>query len=79
MEKIRIRNEHPRSLVEILELKILKFCDADPDLGSGIFLNLDPGSGMEKFGSGINIADPQHCFFLTHTVKNHWPEVKKMY
>jgi hypothetical protein len=39
---------------------ILKFFDAD----------LDPGSGMEKFrsgirhkepGSGINIPDPQHC------------------
>ncbi len=27
------------------------------DLG---FLPLDPGSGMEKFGSGINIPDPQH-------------------
>jgi hypothetical protein len=23
-------------------------------------LNADPGSGMEKFGSGINITDPQH-------------------
>jgi hypothetical protein len=32
------------------ELKILKFFDADPDLVSG----------MEKFGSGINIPDPQH-------------------
>jgi hypothetical protein len=27
---------------------------------SGIFLTLDPGSGMEKFRSGINIPDPQH-------------------
>jgi hypothetical protein len=25
-------------------VKILKFFDADPDPGSGIFLNLDPGS-----------------------------------
>ncbi len=25
-----------------------------------MFLTLDPGSGMEKFGSGINIPDPQH-------------------
>jgi hypothetical protein len=24
-----------------------------PDPGSGIFLTLDPGSGMEKFGFGI--------------------------
>jgi hypothetical protein len=39
---------------------MLKFFDADPDLGSGIFLTLDLGSGMEKFGSGINILDPQH-------------------
>ncbi len=22
---------------------------------------LDPGSGIEKFGPGINILDPQHC------------------
>jgi hypothetical protein len=27
-------------------LKILKFFDADPDPGSGIFLTLDPCSGM---------------------------------
>jgi hypothetical protein len=39
-------------------LKILKFFDADPDPESGIFLILDSGSGMEKFGSGINIPDP---------------------
>jgi len=32
----------------------------DPDPGSEIFLTLDPGPGMEKFGSGINIPDPQH-------------------
>jgi hypothetical protein len=35
-----------------LGLKILKFFDADPDL-------FVPGSGTEKFGSGINIPDPQ--------------------
>ncbi len=28
--------------------------------GTGIRNLLDPGSGMEKFGSGINIPDPQH-------------------
>jgi hypothetical protein len=22
---------------------------------------VNPGSGMEKIGSGINIPDPQHC------------------
>jgi hypothetical protein len=30
---------------------VLKFFDTDPDPGSGIFLTLDPGSGMEQFGS----------------------------
>jgi hypothetical protein len=34
-------------------LRILKFFDADLDPGSGIFLTLDPGSGMEKFESDI--------------------------
>jgi hypothetical protein len=39
-------------------VKILKFFDADADPGSGIFLTVDPG--WKKFGSGINILDPQH-------------------
>jgi hypothetical protein len=39
------------------ELKILKFFDADP--GSDILSTLEPGSGMETTGSGINIPDPQ--------------------
>jgi DNA topoisomerase VI subunit A len=42
-----IRDEHPRSFFQSLEtvfgLKIIKFFDADPDPGSRIFLNLDPG------------------------------------
>jgi hypothetical protein len=38
-------------------VKILKFFDADP--GYKKF-----GSGMEKFGSGINIPVPQHCLFF---------------
>jgi hypothetical protein len=29
-------------------VKILEFFDAEPNPESGIFLNLDPGSGMEK-------------------------------
>jgi hypothetical protein len=52
---IRIRDEQPGSYFRelrnhFLELKYryLKFFDADP------------GSGMEKFESGINIPDPQH-------------------
>jgi hypothetical protein len=36
---------------------------ADLDSGSGIYLTRDPESGMEKFGSGINIPDPQHCYY----------------
>ncbi len=36
------------SLETIFWVKILKFFYADPDPGSGIFLTLDPGSGMEK-------------------------------
>jgi hypothetical protein len=38
------------SLETIFCLKILKLFDTDPD----------PGSGMEKFGSRINILYPQH-------------------
>jgi hypothetical protein len=62
---MRIRNPPPGRNIpdhisESFVSKILKFFDADPDLGSGIFLILDPCSGMEKFGSGINIAYPQH-------------------
>jgi hypothetical protein len=49
-------------------LKILKSVCADPDPGSGIFLTLNLVSRMEKFGSGINIPDPQHC--LLHREKN---------
>jgi len=29
--------------------------------GSGIRNLVDPGSRMEKFGTGISIPDPQHC------------------
>jgi hypothetical protein len=39
------------SIETIFGVKILKFFDEDAD--PGIFLTLDPGSVMEKFGSGI--------------------------
>ncbi len=56
--KIRIRDEHPDHISESLEsifwVKIFKFFDAGADLG--IFLTLDPGSGMEK----IRIRDKHH-------------------
>jgi hypothetical protein len=59
MEKIQIQD--PRSgmnildliivnLVAVLWLNILKLFDADAD----------PGSGMQKVRSGINIPDPKH-------------------
>ncbi len=54
---------------------LLPFFDADPDPGSGIFLTLDPGSGMEKFGFAINIPDQQHiCTFMQICTKN-WPNL----
>jgi hypothetical protein len=40
------------SLETIFGLQIPKFFHADPDPGSGIFLTLDPGFGMGKYGSG---------------------------
>jgi hypothetical protein len=36
-------------------LKILKFFDAESDLGSGIFFTLDPG---------WKNSDPQHCLLM---------------
>jgi hypothetical protein len=68
-----IPNQISESLGIIFWVKIpaLKFIVMDPDTRSGILLTLDPGSGIlltlgpgwEKFGSGINIPDPQHCCF----------------
>jgi hypothetical protein len=39
-------------------VKIIKFFDADPGSGMGKIRIRDPG--WKKFGSGINIPDPQH-------------------
>jgi hypothetical protein len=47
------------SLVKLYDLNIVKCYVANPYPGS--FWTLDPGSGREKFGSGINFQDPQHC------------------
>jgi len=44
------------SLETIFWVKILQFFDADP--GSGWE---NPYPGRNKFRSGINIPDPQHC------------------
>jgi hypothetical protein len=58
------------SLETISWVQILKFFDADPGFGMEIIRIWEPGSGMEKirirdrgwkkFGSRINIQDPQH-------------------
>ncbi len=47
-------------LETIVLVKILKFFDADPGWKKSA-----PESGMQKFESGINIPDLQHC--LGHT------------
>ncbi len=57
--RMNIPNHISESLENIFGFKILTFFDADPD-PSEIKNLFDPGSGMEKFGSGINILDPQH-------------------
>jgi hypothetical protein len=45
------------SLETIFWDKILKFFDADPDPGSGIFFTLDPGWKIFGPGYGINIRN----------------------
>jgi hypothetical protein len=50
---MNIPDHIPESLEPIFWVKKLKFFDVEPDSESGIFLSLDPGSGMEKFRSGI--------------------------
>ncbi len=42
------------------------------NLGWGIFLTLYPGSGMEKFISGISISDPQHCAVAMRKGDIYW-------
>jgi hypothetical protein len=55
--KIRIRDVHiSESLEKISYLNSLIWIRIR-DPGSGIFLTLNPRSGMEKFESGINIPD----------------------
>jgi hypothetical protein len=47
-------------------LKLLKFYVSDPGSGNNNFLpwirdGKKSDLGWKKFGSGINIPDPQHC------------------
>jgi hypothetical protein len=50
---MNIPDHNSESLETIFELQKLKFFYVDQDPGSGIFLTLDLGSGLKKFGSGI--------------------------
>jgi hypothetical protein len=57
---VNVPDHISESLETVFWVKILKFFDADP------------GSRMGKFGSGINIPDPQHLlfFFLSDTLSH---------
>jgi hypothetical protein len=64
--RIRIRDEQPRSYFQELRkplfwVKILELFDADPVSGIKKIQIRDPG--WKKFGSGINIPDPQNCTY----------------
>ncbi len=65
---MKSRNIFPRAWEQFFGLKILKFFDAGPDPGSGIFLTLDPRSGMEKLGSGIQDKHPGFAALVSCTV-----------
>jgi hypothetical protein len=59
-KKMWTRDEHPRSFVRELRNSFRVKNTKMLLNGSGIRNLFDPGSGMEIFGSGINIPDPQH-------------------
>jgi hypothetical protein len=56
----------------VFGVKILQFFDADPDPGSGMRdlfdPGLDPGSRMEKFGSGIRNKHPGSVFSFEYNL-----------
>jgi hypothetical protein len=52
------------NLISVFGLKILKFFDADPDLGSCQPWIQDGTNRIRDSGSGINIPDPQHCIHI---------------
>jgi hypothetical protein len=45
-----------------------KYFDVDADTEPGTFLTLDPGSGMQKFGSGIRYKHPG-CITLHRVIR----------
>jgi hypothetical protein len=69
-----IRDEQPGSYFQELRnhfflAKILKSFDADPGSGMEKYESGIRDLGWKKFGSGINIPDPQHCNYSTFYVK----------
>jgi hypothetical protein len=60
----------PRDKKQFFGFKILKVFDADPDPGSGIFLILDPVSGMDKHPGSAT---------LTLTWELCWVCIRKVY
>ncbi len=64
--KIRIRDKHPGSATLdtndsfFLFAKVLESLAEEVEEVVATWSLFDPGSGMEKFGSGIIIPDPQH-------------------
>ncbi len=60
VEKIPLRDEHPKSLYRELS-QGFGFWLQQFNSSMRIRDRFDPGSGMEKFLSSINIPDPQHC------------------
>jgi hypothetical protein len=70
---MNIPDHSSESLETFLGLKILKFFYSDPDPGSGIFLTLDPVSGMENPKPGSVISRIRNTVFKykTKTQGNH--------
>jgi len=64
---MKIPDHISESLETILCVKILKFFDADADPDPGIFLTLDPGSRIKKFGSEIRDKHPGSTTLLVST------------
>jgi hypothetical protein len=72
---MNIPDHNSVSLETIFGVKILKFFDADAD--PGIFLTLDPGSGMEKIrvwdkhpGSATLDLNYYFCLLIYHKMIN---------
>ncbi len=74
---MNILDHNSDSLETIFLVQILKFFDTDTVPDPGIFFTLDPGGA--KFGSGINIPDPQHWFQLLTGSKGLYDHFRIVY